>query len=1063
MACIVPAAAALEAHNARLNEGEGGSLVIEVTGRDPYVALDADFLPCEAGPADVLVFEVKSPLSGAAQFYWQTARLGEWSEAQHVDVPLEPAEVPGTGVPAWREYEVPVGRLSGRWRGSVTALRFDPTRDGASGVWELRGLRLERREERRAALSDFDPAALPDGGFYRTVRTGIDKTSAGRYVRNERFRVMFSRGRIGVERLVDGAWVAEVHVSFRALGTDGELLVDSTAYDPDRVYCTFAHKYLRCELSANYEGPEGRHAGRLRVVMLPHEPPGISYESRTGEEGLVEFSLQPAAGGFPDVLAAGRLQRVLDDGLSVRTAWGERMWLPVTGREVSVVTCSKRFRLRNPDGVTVDRPQTLVRGDVEVIFVPPPAGAYERGMYLPQGARAYGRIDRELSTEDGLFTLAGNYGKLTIHDTLVYTRTVSSNLIRVNVPVNTGEVRVPVPDGAKPVSVTRLPDGQAMAFNWRNGMVVLEACPPGELALRFERICDWRVLFTQHRPVSAELDAELISNYLYPQLFFLWDGFLDEGGELRPEALERVKRQYARTRQPIFLGMHYGNHGPPGCYSIFHGVMGDGVLQTDQRGRPHPGYPGGFGTPPWMCLVHGGLWEQLDRRVAEIFRIAKEQPWWDAVFAYSSTSEPWIVDDPDDPDRLYCYNPDHVAWFRRYEEAKWGSVSAFNDAMGTSLSSFAELQPPRQKGETALWNEWRLSRYEAVIDSERFYRGLIARGDGERPNYGHVAILLYYDVRDVGVSLDETFAGWWDDPGLYRPGGSLYTTDPWHEAFIADAFRGLTTDDVAFSECYAPDYGAAYDYLIGASSLFRRTLHFAIPGTSWGSVDVGDAWQVFYELSPFLQADMGVVPAPEVALLYSPLSGNREAVSAAHRELFESHIDRCVLSERMVEKGALSRRPVRLLALPDVSVISEAALSAIEGAVAGGSRVFVSGGFAEHDPYYRVGERFLELRERVLSAAVGEDVLDAALSRGVLPAGFGLPPGVCAYRKERGLVLLGRGPAQVLDVDVHPALSGRPLLYMSDSGQAYKFDPRGGGARVALGDSGAALLLTVDE
>jgi len=1053
------------------------------TGEDPYFSLDIkDF---EAHREDVIKFLVMTEKASSAQFYWITDKNPRWGEANHVDFTIPATVVPGTGELTWQEYAVPIGALNPHWSGRVIELRLDPDIGARDTPIFIKGFRIERGKEMEEPYEISQPGR---GEVVEPVRYGVRKSLPVRYIENDLYKVEFAEGAFTIYRRRENALEKIAEVSFVALGDGGEIIFDSKNYPKDKLYCTFAEKYLAAGMGVNYEA--GENLGRFWVWMRLHELPYFEYVARKGNIGgwelRVEFDRpitfegdlrEIKAGGENGLIIRAREreeilffdrtpQDIKMEGnlLRVRMKKEGRVWLGAgeDERQKFVDIVDKEFVLVKPEEVRLDKPILPIDGVIEARFHDATPYKRTRVLYIPGWVRV--RRPQAVQQVSDFVSVTGEVGGVNpvFEDKLLFGSWTSSNVVLYRVPVRVR--RLLLPDlGDEIYRAWNVCTDKELQYKRADGWLVFEDVGAGLIGIKYRKLKDFRVLFTMYRPVKAPLDFDLVSNYLYPQLMYLWDAMLDEEGRLRLERIDYIDRMWEARKQPIFLGLHYGNHAPPDQYDILHGKYGEKILQMDNFGKVHPGLKGGFGTPPWMCLVHPLLRREIKEKLDQIFQYIKGKEWWEDIIGYSSTSEPWIVDDPDDPNRLYCYNPEHIKWFREYEKKKWGSIEKFNRIMGTDFKSFDGIEPPRKREKSALFNEWWLSRYEAVIDAERFYRTLIYKYDPTRPNFSHLAIMLLYDRQDVANSIDLLFAGREIAPDKFLPGGSLYTNNPYEEAFIVDSFRGVTTSWAAFPEAFAGNYSQMYDYLVGASSLFEKTLHMAIPTTSWGGEpQVGDAWCVFYEIMPFLALDMGGVPRPEVAIVYSPLSRNKDVLQNIHSQLIRHHFDRCIISDRMVEEGCLKEADFKLIILPYVKVLSREALEEILDAQERGAKIWIVGEFALHDEYFRADEGYKRLRENVVKGAIVGGSLEMAVAKaGLEPIIAGELEDVIAYRKEHGVILLNRGMGRVVRVALPEWMRGEYVAVVSDVGQVREIRRAGKEMEVYLPTLQAVAIVEV--
>lgn len=1013
-------------HNLHIKSTESG-WKLTITGTDPYIALTPTGF--RANSDDVLLIKYRSHKSYRGEVYWQTsAAAGQY---RSVDFPLKGTETLGTGALQWATIEVPIGSLSESWGETITLFRFDPSADTDIGELEVVSIQLVSRPA--GSVASQEASKLQPGEFAAESLTGIDPISATRRVENRRFRVETRGSNLRFSRFdKKGTLIPVADISIQADASKETAGFSSFDFPAENLFCRFQDRWTTQVLSVFYQSATGakEHINvRLDVSLEANCAPWlcISTPGRvtiTPAIALKEVVL-PGIGniradkGTPHpidgemneqwiklVVAEGPPIYLVQDGTDLKR-------LTVSSSNVSV-GISKHQRL-----MLYSAPEPL-QPDIENFRHP-------REYKIIQPATI--TLRPGITAVDATLAISRRYTDTPIEKLtapIAFSTIISSDYMIVNLPVGITQVRVPIPIGARVISVRDAISNEDIPHRVDGQAVVFSDIPACTVRIKCDSLLDYRVMFTAPRPVDGGYFHEDFSNYYYPQWMFLWEGWIG-----RLDILNGLDSEMRKRPLPIFIGLHYGNHGPPGCYETFHKLHPD-ILQIDNYGQPHKGLEGAFGTPPWMCLVHPTLWHEISGRLNSIFETIRSKPWYPRVFGFGSTSEPWIVRDDNDPSRVFCYNPEHVKWFRRFEKEKWGGdLQAFNRTFGTSFASWDEVEPPRKVEESGYYNEWLLSKVEAVIASEEFYRGEIAKYAPNRPNYAHSAIMVIYNQIKNSNTPDIMHVGKDKNPSMFKEGGSLYCNEPEGQAFVADSIRAWDTEEACFPECYAPSYGELYSYLVGESGLFKKSFNMMIPGPSWTSgVQVGNAWPVFSEITGLVCLDLGDVPRPGIALVYDVISDNVGLLSQVHRALFERNVDRCVITTRMIERGWLRTHPIHTLVLPGVRNLSEKALEEIAACKA---NIVVLGDFAVSDYYRKNGDKFSTDRTVVLQRATRLE--NAGQLADTLARGENGGQRLIVYQKGKGILLYNRWGARNAEIRVPSSMAGGRVAVVSDTGQ----------------------------
>lgn len=1024
-------------------------------GQDPYVLFIENGFAAQ--DSDVIQIRYRTQGSYDAQMYWSTdlhPRLIEYN------FPLNSTEVPGTGALEWQICEIPVGLLSERWSGIITGIRFDPAASRQPGKVEIEWVRIVSRTGENLRKANLP--AVRKGEFLSEVVTGISPGSGTRYVENQRFRIETERANLHLSR-VDGEGnlqsVARLSVEFDK--TTGSGAFSTSDFNSDYLFCKFQDRWRTQVLSLFYQSTDkAEHfEGQIDVTMQSGRAPYLVLSPGgklqiTPHEPLKEVSLpdktsiQAVAEGQPSVTIrrkARSVTLVVQNSLPVVLNFEKDVEREITVSESAIsvsvgpnemVMLGSGFRRARSSFGAFRRPESYLMMEPQSVTLTP-----------------------GITAVDAVVEISGGRGRARKLDApIAFRTTISSDFLDANIPVDVGEVRIEIPAGAKVNQVRDALTHEDIAYILDGSHVVLKNVQARTVRVKCDRLLDYRVMFTGSKPLSGGRFWEDMANYYYPQWLFFWEPQIN-----KKDVLDRLDKTMRERPLPVFLGLHYGNHAPPNFYDTFYKLFPD-VKQVDNHGNPHKGLAEGGVTPPWMCLVHPTLWQEIRERLDGIFSIVKSKPWRDRIFAYSSTSEPWIVTERD-KSIIYCYNPEHIKWFRQYEKKKWNDdLVLFNRTFGTNFVSWDEVEPPRKVEKSAYYNEWLLAKLESVIASEEFYRGEIYKHDPNRPNFAHMAIMVCYNQIRNSNTPDIMHVGKDVNPEMFKEGGSLYTSDPMVQAFSADSVRAYDTDEVSFPECHGSRYNEMYSYLVGKSGMFKKSFSFMVRTITWSGGNVGNAWQVFSEMKNFLCLDLGDVARPEVGLVYDLLSDNAGALRGTHNALFERNVDRCVITTRMIERGYLASHPLKVLILPDVKMLSEKALSELADAADKGLQIVILGEFATTDCYYRKSVKFTEIRKKVLKHAL-QPTGFAAVAESLSPV---LKTDVTEkhviYKKSRGFTFYNMWAAKTITVEMPEKMRTGRVAVVSDTGQVVQLRQPAETIKVPIGGMRAnSVVLCVGQ
>ena len=1011
------------AHNLVITQ-KGKVYDLEITGADPHVVCEK--VNFAASKTDCIRIKYRSADSCLAEVYWLTEVWAtNYDQGRVVQFPLD-------ATTKWRVCDIPVGLVAERWTGTVTAVRFDPSVDASKGRVEIASIKLVSKPSRMLATAPARP-----GECVAEVVTGIDHSTGSRYIQNSRFLVRTKGAGLEFCRLEkDGTPVPLADIDIEVDRSNKTAAFSSKSFPPENLFCRFQDRWRQQILSLFYRSPRGTRGeeainARVDVTMQPDRAPWFRL-SETGR--LIISPPKPIVEVFAP--GTGVFKPGADGPANVGSSRG-RVWLKLQIGQGSPVYVYAYQESGAAPKISAEQVTFDLRRECQLALYSkePPVTDISGARH---SANLHASAPESITLRPGItvvhvraFEPRGYHNAaIPLEGPAAFSTVISSDYMDVNLPVGVNEVKVEIPPDTQVTSVHDAISDQKLSYTVEGSCVVLKRQPARTVRIKCDRLLDYRVMFNAASiPVDGGHFQEDFSNFYYPQWMMFWDGWID-----KTVALDWLDRPMQSRPLPVFLGLHYGNHGPPGIYDTFQKLHPD-ILQMDNHGNPNKGFGG---PPPWMCLVHPTLWSEISAKLDVIFQTAKAKPWYNRIFAFSSTSEPWILADERDPNTVFCYNPEHINWFRRFEKEKWnGDLAAFSSTFGTSFGSWDKVEPPRKVEKSAYWNEWLLSKFEAVIASEEFYRGEIFEHEPGRPNYAHSAIIVIYNQIKNSDTPDIMHIGKDTNPDMFKEGGSLYSNDPAYQALVADSIRAYDTDEASFPECSAPNYGEMYAYLVGATGLFKKNFSFMIPGTGgWGQESKpSGAWPAFSEMTRFVCLDLGDAPKPEIGLLFDPISDNLGHLNAAHKAFFERNIDRCVVTTRMIERGYLSKHPLNALILPGVKLLSEKALSEIATAMAKGLKVVVLGDFAETDYCYQVSPDFTNLRNGILAKVAKADNAAAIAAMFEPRVKVSDPFGLVIYKKSKGITLYNRWSERQIKLELPAEMRSGKIAVVSDTGQ----------------------------
>ena len=147
---------------------------------------------------------------------------------------------------------------------------------------------------------------------------------------------------------------------------------------------------------------------------------------------------------------------------------------------------------------------------------------------------------------------------------------------------------------------------------------------------------------------------------------------------------------------------------------------------------PRPNTPSGGW--PGLCYDHDEVREMEERVIRGV--IAETKKYSNVAF-YEPMNEPhqWI-DYVQNPNGIFCYCDASIRKFRDWLRAKYGDISALNDAWGYFYRSFDEVRPPRWTPSFSDYADFRLFNMDNVAAEIKF-RSDIIRDCDQKPVIAH--------------------------------------------------------------------------------------------------------------------------------------------------------------------------------------------------------------------------------------------------------------------------------------------------------------------------------------
>jgi hypothetical protein len=353
-------------------------------------------------------------------------------------------------------------------------------------------------------------------------------------------------------------------------------------------------------------------------------------------------------------------------------------------------------------------------------------------------------------------------------------------------------------------------------------------------------------------------------------------------------------------------------------------------------------------------------------------------------------------------------HPANVAAFRSRLTARFGTVTALNQAFGTAFASFAEIGPvtgeeARKSGQFALWNAWREHNDEAWADVFKLY------GDGVRAHYP-AARLSVSGTQEQAVFNGIDWAMLTPMLGAVAGYGGRYQelqrlcyrgpglrSTPW----VAYGRSGAAVDYQLWSNLLAGGDGTA---LFWWYSLRDPDLSFCQSGRDYQRVIAELRAGIGMQL---MHAERSFSP---VAVLWSANSqraswtrGRFDEFKKTEGEVMQAlstaGFDPLLLSEAQVASGELAKRKVRVLVLPMTLSLGRGAKHGGIAALPGLQALLDDGGMVlatdtpEVDEFLRPEALPAAVAGRLTRFAEVKGALAAALAKAGARPWVGLAPG----------------------------------------------------------------------
>ncbi len=382
-------------------------------------------------------------------------------------------------------------------------------------------------------------------------------------------------------------------------------------------------------------------------------------------------------------------------------------------------------------------------------------------------------------------------------------------------------------------------------------------------------------------------------------------------------------------------------------YSWAGSVMSDGGFI---REHPEAAMIGSDGKPVArgsVCFLNPTYREQLGKRLAEVAQSLRHRPFQFGYYPQDEFSyRSWG-----------CHCPVCQAEFKRQMKEKYATIETLNQAWGTELKSFDEIELPKAFEKSARFCDWQEFRRWSQLDFAKFVYDTLKEND---PNHLVVWSLPFWG----GVT--ET-AAWWDFPqctDVLMRHGIGYRTGAYRIHMLRDIAEWSGKPGSAL--CMPPDYNPGYVQMSFLMDTPRTGLsHVCIAGpdapTYQGVADPSKDWQrrepmytvsrsinnIMYQLGDLYLTSQQ--RDPQVGLYVSDrtllVNGtDRNELNGILLMLGDLNVDFRVFSEHNL--GDLSRFPVIIVGQYSRCVSDEIASKFREYVAKGGNLVMFHGAFA---------------------------------------------------------------------------------------------------------------------
>ncbi|MBI5291332.1 MAG: beta-galactosidase [Chloroflexi bacterium] len=149
----------------------------------------------------------------------------------------------------------------------------------------------------------------------------------------------------------------------------------------------------------------------------------------------------------------------------------------------------------------------------------------------------------------------------------------------------------------------------------------------------------------------------------------------------------------------------------------------------------------------WACKEHAGYRAEVERYLTLLLERYGQHP---ALLAWQIDNEPGFPLVPRNNQPTidhYCYCEQHARGFRKWLRAKYGNISALNQAWAWDPThhqyyDWHLVSPPRSMptewGGVTHWLDWRTYQYDALAEFLRWQNNLIKARDNKHPTYTNI-------------------------------------------------------------------------------------------------------------------------------------------------------------------------------------------------------------------------------------------------------------------------------------------------------------------------------------